>query len=198
MKNRMRILYLILGISATITILSLFIIFMYINNDVKTLHPFFIIVEVLNTLFIYLFYSINRKIIKNRLFGKKAFNKEGHTYNVNILEKFLKAQLKKNTLALITVFICLIMYSCLYFMSNMNLEYVILIILNILPWMLILYRVLFTYRVKNQFYGTNYDEARELLCFIKDSRDNDSQNGNYYFNEEKFQVPATDQFVEYL
>lgn len=198
MKNRMRIQYIILGYSALITILSIFVIFVHIKDDAKNWNPFFIIVEWLNTLFIFLFYSVNRKVINKILFGKKDFKKEHQTLNVDILEKFLKTQLKKNTLALITDFICLIIYSCLYFVSNMNLEHAILIILNILPWMIILYRVLVIYRVKNQFYGTNYDEAKELICFIKKSRDNDSQNGNYYFYEEKLQVPATDKFVEYL
>lgn len=194
----MRIQFIILGYSALITILSIFVTFLYIKNDDKNWNPFFIIVELLNTLFICLFYSVNRKVINKILFGKNDFKKEQQTFNVDILEKFLKKQLKKNTLALIAVFICLIIYSCLYFVSNMNLEHVILIILNILPWMIMLHRVLVIYRVKNQFYGTNYDEAKELIYFIKNSRNNDSQNGNYYFNEEKLQVPATDKFVEYL
>lgn len=174
------------------------VIFLYINNDIKSLNPLFIILETLNTLFICLFYSLNRKLINETLFGKKAFRKDCPTYNIDVLEKFSKAQIKKNTIALTIVLICLIIYSCLYFWSNMNLEYIILIILNILPWIIILYRALFTYRVKNQFYGTNYDEARELICFIKDSKNNDFQNGKYYFQEEKFKVPTADKFVEYL
>lgn len=46
-----------------------------------------------------------------------------------------------------------------------------------------LYRVILKYRIKRGYFGANYQEAKEILYYIKNSNDNNRHNGKKIFDE---------------
>lgn len=150
--------------------------------------------------------SENRKEIQKLLqimTGKKKsrekIKKENphNIYKIDIIEKFSKAQFQKNTIALISVTFCLIICLCLRTFLTIEINRMVSVILIILAWLIVIRQFLLVYRVKKQYYGTNYEEAKELLRFLIQSIDNDTHSGKYVFNDEIQSAPATDKLAEY-
>ncbi len=78
------------------------------------------------------------------------------------------------------------LYYLLYFFKilNFNSVFILCLFVNILTCIITIYLYLINYRNKLGYFGNNYDEAKELLYFIKMIKDDsDINKGKKIFNE---------------
>lgn len=139
------------------------------------------------------------RIMTGKKKSRRKIKKENphNIYKIDIIEKFSKAQFQKNTIALISVTFCLVICLCLRTFLIIEINRMVPVILIILAWLILIHQFLLAYRVKKQYYGTNYEEAKELLRFVNQSKDDAPHSGKYVFNDEMQSAPATDKLVEY-
>lgn len=105
----------------------------------------------------------------------------------SISDILIDKYLKRNDNVMIVMLIYVTIIYNLNFFTNINLESIVFLLLTILIWFILIDQILLIYRNKKGYYGTNYDEAMELICFIKQSSNDDfnTSNGIKVLNEEE-------------
>ena len=142
----------------------------------------------------------NREIFlaKYMDFTKKIINKsyeykeeDKKCYN-SISDMVINEKSKKNDNVMIVMSIYVISNYCFYFFINVNIQYIVFTFLTVLIWLVLINQMLLTYRNKKGYYGTNYDEAKEIIYFIKKTSSDDinTSGGKKIFNEMEEQVSA--------
>ena len=117
--------------------------------------------------------------------------------NVDIFEAFLDKQYKKNTIALIGILLFFVVYVVINVILNKEIKSFIPIFLAVMSVVITLNQSFTAYRVKKQYFGTCYDEAKEILYFVKESKDKNPTNGKFIFTEEQQKMPVVDKQTEY-
>lgn len=123
--------------------------------------------------------------------------KEKNKANINIITTFLDKQFDKNTIAVTGISIFILAYILIHVILSKEINYTIPIFLLIMSVMIVINQSLTIYRVKKQYFGTSYDEAREILYFVKKSKDKDSNNGKFIFTDEQPEIPSANEQTEY-
>lgn len=129
------------------------------------------------------------KKVKNTLYKYAVYKHEDkkiENYN-SISDILIDKCLKRNDNLMIGMFIYITINYYLYFFTNINLKDIIFLLLTILIWLIVIDQILLIYRNKKGYYGTNYDEAMELIYFMKQSSNDDinTSSGMKVLNEEE-------------
>lgn len=105
------------------------------------------------------------KIVEDKLtYEYKEEDKK--SYN-SVSDMVIDAKSPKNDNIMIVMFVYVIINYCFIFFNNIDMLYVLF--LTVLIWLILFYQILLIYRNRKGYYGTNYDEAREIIFFIKQS-----------------------------
>lgn len=123
--------------------------------------------------------------------------KEKNKANIDIITTFLDKQFDKNTIAVTGISIFIPIYILIHILLSKEMNYTIPVFLIIVAVMIVINQSLTIYRVKKQYFGTSYDEAREILYFVKKSKDKDSNNGKFIFTDEQPEIPSANEQTEY-
>lgn len=93
---------------------------------------------------------------------------------------------------MILLFLC-VMSNYFLFFNEINIQDIIFLVLNVQIWLVLVNQILLNYRNKKGYYGTNYDEAKEIIYFIKKSSSDDINKfgGKKILNEVEEQVSVT-------
>lgn len=110
------------------------------------------------------------KIYREELY---RFEKERLKNNSSILDMLINEKSKRNENMMIVISIYMILNYYLYVFVNVNIQYVVFVLLTALVWLIVIYQIVLIYRSKNGYYGTNYEEAKEIIYFTKKLSDDD-------------------------
>lgn len=123
-----------------------------------------------------------RKIIKKEVIEESFGNIDEK--NMSICDDFIKKKIDKcNKIMKIISCFAIICFICNFFDENRNIVIWRFVILVGLACLLFLYHFILIYRYEKGFYGTTYEEAKELLYFIKQNNNNNYTKGKKIFNE---------------
>lgn len=123
---------------------------------------------------------------KHKLIYKKIVEtKENKLINEkkgNLIEELVKNKSQKNSkILLLLVLINICNYILNLKIPNLNSK-IISLFLTVTFGLIAFYNILIIYRSRKGYYGTNYDEAKEILYFIKQNN-NDINKGKKIFND---------------
>lgn len=101
-----------------------------------------------------------------------------------------KSKKNDNVMKLMFVFV---MINCFFSFINVNIRDIVYLVLTVQIWLVLINQILLNYRNKKGYYGTNYDEAKEIIYFIKKSSNDDINKfgGKKILNEVEEQVSVT-------
>lgn len=90
-------------------------------------------------------------------------------------------------------FIFLIINYSLFFLGSIDVHYIIFALLTVLVWLIVICQILLIYRNEKGYYGTNYDEAKEIIYFIMKSSNDDinTHGGKKFLNEMEENIAIT-------
>lgn len=145
----------------------------------------------------YYYSNLLFKLLKERL-KKFQVNKEN-----SIVEEVLYKKKKQyyNALCAIVFSANVYCYGDIFFHINAKTE--ILLFLYVIMGFIIVSGLLVSYRIKKGYYGTNYEEGKELLFYlIKNSDKNNKDSGKKIFNKpadnkENVNLPAMEGELQY-
>lgn len=190
-------------------LLNLFSLCLYMHLQVKIFGKRNIIIRIIKEIprcigYIIRLYKI--KIIQYKQYrGKKrfllTFSNKDHMYvtfytldeindtickKKSVSEIYIIEKIRDYNYIMIMLFSVSFLYYLLYFFKilNFNSVFILCLFVNILTWIITIYLYLINYRNKLGYFGNNYDEAKELLYFIKLIKDDsDINKGKKIFNE---------------
>lgn len=122
----------------------------------------------------------------------------------SIVEELYNKKTKQYNYAVIPLLFGAILYCFIDIFFDMNTNMELMIFLDIFICFVLISRGLIVYRIKHGYYGTNYEEAKELLYYlIQDNDNNDKNIGKKLFTEidnynvEKSVEPVTNGELQY-
>lgn len=187
-------------------LLNLFSLCLYMSLHVKIFGKRNIIIRIIKEIPRCLGYLNKIKIIQYKQYrGKKhyllTFHKESESYisfytldeindeickKKSVSEIYIIEKIRECNYIIILMFCVSFLYYLLYFFKilNFNSVFILCLFVNILTCIITIYLYLINYRNKLGYFGNNYDEAKELLYFIKMIKDDsDINKGKKIFNE---------------
>ena len=123
--------------------------------------------------------SISAKSTKNKK-SSKISKKQNNVMNYFYKEK--KKQIRKS---LTIIMVSIVFYFCIHTIFNIEMKIGIILFLYAYALMALIAQLLLNYRIENGYYGTNYEEAKELLYYIKNNKNNKRISGKKILNAEK-------------
>lgn len=114
-------------------------------------------------------------------------------------ENYIETKLKKCRKAIWSIIVFSILYNYLKYFNYVNIEDNTFIFLLIMLWLVTGCYMLFNYRYVKGYYGMNYTEAKDLIYFIKQLKNNNNNTkGKKIFNENKEKVSMAGEVIECL
>lgn len=139
-------------------------------------------------------HNYKKKNIENNLRKNRKAMK-----NICVLDDFIEKKLEKNSKIMKFLLFFMVLYFIYESYFNKNLVKLRFGILVGLACLLVLYNILIIYRYEKGYYGTNYEEAKELLYYIKKTKNNhNDSNGKKIFNETADKEIESEDLWEFL
>ena len=102
----------------------------------------------------------------------------------SIIDELYTKKKRKINYALIVGFIGIVFYYCANIIFNTDIKIEIIIFLYGSFILVLISKVLVSYRIKKGYYGMNFDECKELMLYLMNDIDkNDIDKGKRIFNE---------------
>lgn len=101
------------------------------------------------------------------------------------VEDFYRKQKKQSLQSLFAILVYLLSYYTFSIIYKIEIQKNILIYIYIYSLLILFSKLVLYFRIKSGYYGTNYEEARELLYFLININKNDLNSGKKIFNSEK-------------
>lgn len=134
--------------------------------------------------------KISKEKSKMRLFIIKYIFKfydndsENNTNKSIIVEEIYEKKKKIYNRALSAILLCILIYCIKNILFNTEINMAFLIFLYVLVGLIMISRILISYRISKGYYGTNYEESKEILYYLLEDKDkNDKNSGKKIFNE---------------
>lgn len=132
--------------------------------------------------------------------GKKIVNSirkrfgsvhENNEIKQNVVENLLSKKIKRNNFALILLSVCFLAYRATGSLSIVEMKNEVAICLSLFIFCVLIFNLLIRYRISKSYYGTNYEEAKELIYLFKEDSDKNGKNtGKKLFTDINDQVNA--------
>lgn len=114
----------------------------------------------------------------------KKTNKNLDKYQNSIVDDIYRKKKRKMNYALIVEFVGIAFYFCINIILNTDIKFEILFFLYGSFMLILLLKVLVSYRIKKGYYGMNYGECKELMKYLLNDVDkNDIDKGKKVFND---------------
>ena len=116
----------------------------------------------------------------------------------SIVEEIYCKKIKQYTHAMNAIGVCILIYCINIKLFSTEIKMELLIFLFVLFGLTIILRILISYRIKKGYYGSNYEEGKEMLYYLLVDQDNNKNSVKKIFNkmeecnnlEEKLPVSA--------
>lgn len=107
-------------------------------------------------------------------------NKEKYS----IVEEIYNKKKKQYVYAIVILAISASIYCCMDIFFNFDFHFEILLFFYALIGLIAILNVLVSYRIKKGYYGTNYEESKEILYYMTEDKDKNNINpGKRIFND---------------
>ena len=102
----------------------------------------------------------------------------------SIIEELLNKKKKTYNNAIKLIFIAALIYCIINIIFDRNIKMEIIMFLYIFVVLIIISQLLIRYRIKKGYFGTNYEEAREIFIYLMENNNKgDKNSGKKIFNE---------------
>ena len=135
---------------------------------------------------------------------KKYLKKNSSCEQNSIVNELLEKKNKQYFCATRLILLYILFYSSIGYAINIEINTIEIIFLFIIVVFIFSNQWLVNYRINKGYYGTNYEEAKELLYYLIENNDKNNKNtgkkilnDEYNYNKEKVTVPVTDREVQY-
>ena len=133
------------------------------------------------------------KKIVNSIRKKFGSVLENNETKQNVVEYLLNKKIKRNNLALILLSVCFLTYWAIGSLALVNTKSEVAICLSSFIFCVLIFNLLTRYRISKGYYGTNYEEAKELIYLFKeDCNKNGKNTGRKIFTDINDQVNAVE------
>lgn len=124
--------------------------------------------------------TVKEKLISDFVKVKVIDNK----IKPNVVKDLLSKKIRSCFCALILNIGCLLVFFAINSWSTINIKTEVIICLCSLIFCMLIFNLLTIYRISKGYYGTNYEEAKELIYLFKeDSNKNGKNTGKKIFND---------------
>lgn len=106
--------------------------------------------------------------------------------NTYIVDDYYKERNNQLNVSLAVISFGVVSYWVTHLILNIEPQMEVLLFLCTCAFLVCIAKFLIYFRIKNDYYGTNYEEAKELLYYLMKNNDKNNRNsGKKIFNEEK-------------
>lgn len=128
--------------------------------------------------------EINKILKRDNIISKQEQRGKKIKKQDSVIEELFIKKKKTYNHAIKLMFIAALLYCIINIIFDINIKNEVIILLDIVVVLMIISQLLISYRIKKGYFGTNYDEAKEILIYLIENNDkNDKNSGKKIFNE---------------